>query len=160
MIKKHAEKISQVELEEKAMQAGNSWHHHCLPVNCFTNDTGEEVIVLEAGNDTFYCETTKELKKKLEEHAYQLTHPRKVKGRHPKHEALDKIKEYVKDGVKWHFHIAMPHCLLSMGDKYVLILENDETKQIQQWEFDEKPVALVRAIDDNYLGRKKVAPPL
>ncbi len=155
MIKKHAEKINGQKLLDRVMKAGRSWHHHCLPPECFTNDTGKEIIVLETGEDVFYCDSTKKLRETLEEHAYQLTNPRKAKGRPPQHEALDLVKEYAQAGTKWHFHITMPHCLLSMSDRYVLIVENDETRKMKQWEFDEKPTALVRRIDDYYLGRKK-----
>lgn len=155
MIKKHAEKISPEELQEKVMNAGTSWHHHCLPTTCFVNDTGKDVIVLETGQDIFYCESSNKLKKELEEHAYQMNRPKKEKQKPVKHEALDIIREYVKNGTKWHFHITMPHCFLSMSDKYILILEDDNTDKKQEWEFERKPIELVRKIDDYYLGRKK-----
>ncbi|MFA6098719.1 MAG: hypothetical protein WCV50_03010 [Patescibacteria group bacterium] len=155
MIKKLATEISAEDLRGKVMNASRSWHHHCLSANCFFNDTDREVIVLEAGDDIFYCPSTQDLREELEEHAYQMTNPRKVKGRPQKHEALELVKKYARAGEKWHFHITMPHCLLSMEDNYVLIVENDQTKDLQKWEFEEKPTVLVRAIDDYYLGRKK-----
>jgi len=49
----------------------------------------------------------------------------------------------------------MPSCLLSMATDFTLIVENDENGDKQEWSFDAKPVELVRAIDDYYLGRKK-----
>lgn len=156
MIKKHAKKVSAVELKDRAMKAGTSWHHHCVPPTCFVNDTGEEIIVLEAGDDTFYCPSSKELREELEQHAYRLNKPRVVRGRPPKHEALDLVRLYCKAGDKWHFHIAMPSCLLSMATDYTLIVENDTTRDKREWSFAELPVALVRRIDDYYLGRKKV----
>lgn len=154
MIKKHAEKISPEELQERAMNAGTSWHHHCLAPTCFINDTDEEIVVLEAGEGTFYCDSNKKLREELEEHAYQLNKPVRKSSKPIVHEALDFIKLNIRDGTKWHFHIIMPHCLLGMGDKFVVIVENDDAKNKQEWEFDEKPVELVRAIDDYYLGRK------
>ena len=77
MIKKHAKEISAEDLQERVMQAGTGWHHHCLTPTCDANDTGKDVIVLETGRDIFYCESTKELKKVLEEHAYQLNKSKK-----------------------------------------------------------------------------------
>ncbi len=154
MIKKHGEKISPEELQERVMNAGTGWHHHCMPSTCTFNDTGKDVVVLETGRDTFYCESSKKLRKELEEHAYQLNRSKKRKQKAIKHEALETIRKYVKDGTKWHFHITMPHCLLSMSDKYILILENDDTSEKQEWEFNKKPVELVRKIDDYFLGRK------
>lgn len=154
MIKKFAEKISPEELQDRVMKAGTGWHHHCLPPTCDVNDTGKDIIVLETGLDTLYCESSKELKKELEEHAYQLSKSKKGKQKPVKHEVLDIIREYIKNDTKWHFHITMPHCLLSISDKYILILENDDTSKKQEWEFDEKPIELVRQIDDYYLGRK------
>jgi len=153
MIKKHATKISPEELQEKVMNAGTSWHHHCLSLKCHFNDTGQDIILLEAGDDIYYCESNKKLREELEEHMYQLNKSAGKKKK-VKHEALDIIKEYVKKGTKWHFHITMPHCFLSMSDKYLLILENDKTSERQEWEFDKKPIRLVRQIDDFYLGRK------
>ncbi len=155
MIKKHATKISPEELQEKVMNAGTSWHHHCLSPECLFNDTGQEIILLEARDDIYYCESSKKLREELEEHMYQLNSSTKKKQKPVKHEVLDIIQEYVKNGVSWHFHITMPHCFLSMSDKYLLILENDNTSEKQEWEFEEKPKELVRQIDDYYLGRKK-----
>lgn len=156
MIKKFAKKISPVELKDRAMKAGTSWHHHCVPLTCFVNDTKEEVIVFEAGNDIFYCESSKKLREELEEHAYQLSRPRKGKKQPSKHEVLDLVRQYAQEGTKWHFHIARPSCLLSMATDFTLIVENDENGEKREWSFDAKPVELVRAIDDYYLGRKKV----
>jgi len=154
MIKKHGEKISPRELRERVMQAGTGWHHHCLTPTCYVNDTKKDVIVLETGRDIFYCESTKELKAELEEHAYQLNKPKKRKLKPIKHEALEIIRKYIKKDTPWHFHITMPHCLLSMSDKYILILENDKTSEKLEWEFDKKPIRLIRKIDD-YNREKK-----
>lgn len=153
MIKKYAQKLSPVELEDRAMKSGTSWHHHCLPPTCFVNDTKEEIIVLEAGDDMIYCESSKELRETLEEHAYQLSRSRNKKKKPIKHEALDLVRQYVKAGKKWHFHIAEPSCLLSMATDFTLIVENDENGGKHEWSIDTKPVELVRAIDDYYLGR-------
>ncbi|MDP2683780.1 MAG: hypothetical protein Q8P20_01860 [bacterium] len=155
MIKKHAEKISAEELKDRAMQAGTSWHHHCMSPTCFVNDTGEEIIVLEAGSGTFYCPSSKELREELEEHAYKLNNTNKLKGETSKHECLDLVQAYSKAGDKWHFHIAMPSCFLSMATDYTIIIENDTTAKKHEWSFAQQPVELVRAIDDYYLGRKK-----
>ncbi len=155
MLKKHAEKIESEELKEKIMTAGRSWHHHCLSPQCYVNDTGKDIIMLEKGFDIFYCESTPELKAELEEHAYQLAKPKRKSRKKISHEALDMIRQYVKDGTTWHFHLAMPHCFLCMQDKYLLILENDDTQEKLEWIFDRRPVLLVRAIDDYYLGRKR-----
>lgn len=154
MIKKHATKINPEELQEKVMNAGTSWHHHCLSPGCCFNDTGKEIILLEVGDDIYYCLSSKKLQEELEEHMYQLNKSARKKKK-VKHEALDIIKEYVKNGASWHFHITMPHCFLSMSDKYLLILENDKTSEKQEWEFDKKPIRLVRQIDDYYLGRRQ-----
>ena len=155
MIKKHANKISAVELKDRAMKAGTSWHHHNVSATCFVNDTNEEIIVLEAGEDVYYCPSSKELSEELEEHAYKLNKSRKGKSGMVKHEALDLVREYSKAKTKWHFHIAMPSFLLSMATDYTLIVENDHNQDKHEWSFAEQPVALVRAIDDYYLGRKK-----
>lgn len=155
MIKKHAEKISAEELQERVMKAGTSWHHHCISPTCFVNDTKEEIIVLEVGGDTFYCPSSIELRKELEEHAYQLNNFKRTKRPPAKHESLDLVRLYSKAGDKWHFHIALPSCFLSMATDYTLILENDTTVDKREWSFAEMPVELVRAIDDYYLGRKK-----
>lgn len=155
MIKKHGQNVSPIELKDRAMRAGTSWHHHCLSATCFVNDTNEEIIVLETGDDVFYCSSSRELREELEAHAYQLNKPKRASSRPPKHEALDLVREYVKSGKKWHFHIAMPSCLLSIATDYTLIVENDENKGKHEWSFAEHPVALVRVIDDYYLGRKK-----
>jgi hypothetical protein len=155
MIKKHAVRISPEELHDRAMKAGTSWHHHNVSATCFVNDTNEEIIVLETGNDTFYCPSSKELRVTLEEHAYQLNKSRRAKKTPIKHEALDLVREYIKAGKKWHFHIAMPSCLLSIATDYTLIVENDENQGKHEWSFAEHPVDLVRQIDDYYLGRKK-----
>ena len=155
MIKKHAVRIGAEELHDRAMKAGTSWHHHCMSPSCFVNDTNEEIIVLEVGSDTFYCPSSKELREELEEHAYQLNKSRRGKRGPVKHEALDLARAYVKAGKKWHFHLAMPSCLLSMATDYTLIVENDVNKSKHEWSFAEQPVALVRAINDYYLGRKK-----
>jgi len=155
MIKKHGEKISQEELMERVMNAGTSWHHHCLSPECFVNDTGEEVVMLEAGDDIFYCPSSKKLREELEEHAYQLSKPKNTKRKPQKHEALDIVKQYVKQKKRWHFHIATPNCFLGMSDHYTLIVENDVSKSKHEWPFEKKPIRLVRAIDDYYLGRKK-----
>ncbi|MFA6908772.1 MAG: hypothetical protein WC289_02695 [Patescibacteria group bacterium] len=155
MIKKHAKKITPEDLKERAMQAGTSWHHHTLSVDCYVNDINEEIVVLEVGDDTFYSPTSKELREDLEQHAYELTGSKTPKGRVPTHEALEMVKELHRKGTRWHFHITRPHCFLNISDKFVLIVENDRTKKKYEWFFDEKPVELVRAIDDYYLGRKK-----
>jgi len=155
MIKKHAKKISPVELKDRAMKAGTSWHHHCVPPTCFVNDTNEEIIVLEAGDNIFYCPSSRELREELEEHNFQLNKSERTSNQPCKHEALDLVRKYVKAGKKWHFHIAMPSCFLSMATDYTLIVENDENKGKHEWSFAKQPVALVRAIDDYYLGRKK-----
>ncbi|MFH1207529.1 MAG: hypothetical protein V1668_02895 [Patescibacteria group bacterium] len=155
MIKKHGKKISEQELRDRVMNAGTSWHHHCLSPECYVNDTGEEIILLEERDDMYYCPSTKELREELEKHAYQLTNPRKGKRKPIKHEALDLAKQYSKKGTRWHFHIATPNCFLAMSEHYTLIVENDASRAKHEWPFDEKPVELVRAIDDYYLKRKK-----
>lgn len=154
MIKKHAKEISAEDLQERVMQAGTGWHHHYLPPTCDVNDTGKDVLVLETGRDTFYCESSKKLRTELEEHAYQLNKSKKKKSKPIQHEVLDIIKEYIKAGTKWHYHITMPHCLLSMSDKYILILENDTAGKQQEWEFDKKPIELVRKINGLSLKKK------
>ncbi|MDD5039890.1 MAG: hypothetical protein PHY34_01945 [Patescibacteria group bacterium] len=155
MITKLGKKATQDEIRERAMKAGAGWHHHCLSRECYANDTGKEIIVFECGDDMLYCDSSKELREELEEHAYQLNKPKRRNRKPVKHEALDLVRKYVKTGEKWHFHIAMPHCLLSMANCYTLIVENDSTKGKHEWIFDAKPVELVRAIDDYYLERKK-----
>lgn len=155
MIKKHAVKTTPEDLRDRVMKAGTSWHHHNVSATCFVNDTNEEIIVLEAGEDVFYCPSSKELSEELENHAYKLNKSRAGKHNPVKHEALDLVREYSKSKTKWHFHIAMPSCLLSMATDYTLIVENDENQDKHEWSFADHPVALVRAIDDYYLGRKK-----
>lgn len=155
MIKKHAKHIKPNELLEKVMNAGTSWHHHCLSPRCYVNDTGQEIVLLEAGNDMFYCGSTAELREQLEEHAYQISKPKRKSAQPIAHEALNIVRGYHRQGVKWHFHIAMPRCFLSMQDQYLLIIENDDTSAKHEWTFAQHPVELVRAIDDYYLGRKR-----
>ncbi|MDZ7798116.1 MAG: hypothetical protein U5L76_00695 [Patescibacteria group bacterium] len=147
--------ITALHLKEKITDAGKNWHHHCLPKTCFKNKTGQDIILLEVENGVYYCESDRALKKELEEMAFQQAKGDNYKEGEVEHKALDLVKDYTKKKTKWHFHICYPDCYLNDTDKFLLILENDENKEMKKWEFKEKPVALARAIDDYYLGRKK-----
>ncbi len=156
MITKQAQKITTEELMGKALSAGVNWHHHCLSSRCDYNDTKKEIIVLELHDGNFYCESAEVLKKELEELAYQQAKLPTEKSGPVNHQALDLIKEYVSKKQSWHFHVAPPRCLLNHTDRHLIIVENDETKEKKQCQFDVKPVELIRSIDDYYLGRKTV----
>ena len=147
--------ITALHLKQKISDSGKDWHHHCLPKTCFKNDTGKDIILLEVENGIYYCESETKLKKELEELAFQQNKPKKKTEGEIKHQSLDLIKDYINKGKKWHFHICYPGCYLNSADKFLLILENDDTKEMKKWKFNKKPVALVRTIDDYYLGRKK-----
>lgn len=155
MITDQTKEIEPAALMDKARRApAGEWHHHCLSQSCFANTKGTGVIVLELKYYSYWCQSTDALKQELEELAYQQSKNGQPEG-DTGHESLVLVEQYVRAGAKWHFHIAMPNCLLNeLGSAYELIVENDETGDRKQWHFDTKPVALVRAIDDYYLGRK------
>lgn len=151
MISEDATYIEYDDVEQRTVRMGTAWHHHCLSPQCFINDTGKEVIVLETPQGNYYCRSTKELREELEEQAYKQAHGDLKMN---EHEALDMVKQYVHDGTPWHFHATPPGCILTNSHTHQLIVENDAKREKKAWPFDEKPVALVRAIDDYFLGRK------
>ena len=152
MITQDATYVEYDAVEQRTIRLGTARHHHCLSPTCFYNDTGKEVILLETPQGNFYCDTTPALQQELEKRAYQQAQGDFGAGTH---EALEMVKEYTRTKTLWHFHIARPRCLLNDSNAFKLILEDDSKKDVKKWLFDEKPVALVRAIDDYYLGRKK-----
>ncbi len=152
MISEDAKYVEYDDAEQRTVRMGTAWHHHCLSPECFMNDTGKEIILLETPQGNIYCRSTKELREELEGRAYL-----QAQGDFgpADHEALEMVKQFVQDGTPWHFHATPPKCILTKSNRFQLILENDAKREKKEWSFDAKPVALVRAIDDYFLGRVK-----
>ena len=54
---------------------------------------------------------------------------------------------YTKKGVSWHHHFLPPYCLFNKEDKFIILLENDDTSDSYVLVSDKKPALILKKLE-------------
>lgn len=66
---------------------------------------------------------------------------------------LMEAEKCYKNKIRWHFHILTPACMFNKGNKFVVIFENEQTKEQLRCCFDEKPLKQGETLEALFYGR-------
>ena len=61
---------------------------------------------------------------------------------------------YNRNGISWHHHFLPPSCLFNKEEKFVILLENDETSESYIMVSDKKPALVLKKLEALFFGRK------
>jgi hypothetical protein len=141
------------------------WHFHILTPECVFNDKNMFALVLEntSGNEVLvnYSEDKQEREGKI---LLELLHGIKADKLQvstvkvsPKVKEMEKrANELINKGVNWHHHALFPNCTFNKNKgKWVLMLEDPETKQVIENVTDYKPEADLQVIEPLFYHQKK-----
>jgi len=62
---------------------------------------------------------------------------------------------YCKKNIPWHHHFLTRKCQFNKGEKFQIILENEETGKSFVSLFDYKPMQELELLENLFFGRKK-----
>ena len=61
---------------------------------------------------------------------------------------------YNKNGISWHHHFLPSFCLFNKKEKFVILLENDETRDTHVMVSVKKPALVLKKLEALFFGKK------
>ena len=155
-----------VKLAEKLNKDGKKWHFHLLTPKCVFNKEKNFALVLENTSDgeifVNYSEVKQEEAGKV---MLELLHGIKAdefETRTASSASLEiqnmakRAKELTEKGIPWHHHALFPDCVFNKAKgRWVVMLEDPETKEVLENVTDYKPDADLQLIEPLFYKQKE-----
>lgn len=160
--------VSLLEIRKKAnalSKSGKKWHFHILTPGCVFNKEKKFALVLEnsSGGETLvnYSDTKQEREGKVllellhgikaDEPLKQVMNASETTG-----EMVKRAEELTKKHIPWHHHALFPECIFNKSKgKWVVMLEDPETKKIVESVTDYKPEEDLQLIEPLFYKQRK-----
>lgn len=153
-------------LAKEYQQLNQAWHFHILTPSCLLNENDKFALVLEntetgishiSYSDEPYMGIGKELVKLL--HGDDVVKEKGTQTSKPSEtvqKLLDRARELQSKGIYWHHHLLFPGCMFNdEKEKYCIVFEDPETKDIMRSVSDIEPKADLQHIEGMFYNQKK-----
>lgn len=146
-------------------EAGTEWHFHMLTPDCALNEKGRYAFILEEPDaTTSYVFVSDQAEKDLDQELLPLLHGDEVLDASTAgsdYEPSDVVKAIIKraqelndKGVEWHHHMLFPACQFNTHPgKFVLMLEDPQTKEVLESVTDQEPIGDLQQIEPLFTGK-------
>lgn len=143
------------------------WHFHMLTPDCSLNHQDQYAFIVERTDEPVsYVYVSDQAEKELDQELLPLLHGDEVleeKAADSTYEPSDVVKSIIKragelneQGVEWHHHVLFPTCQFNTHPgKFVLMLEDPQTKEVLESVTDQEPIGDLQQIEPLFVGKVK-----